>query len=71
MCRIGPVITDSAIHVFNYLDILEENVDYVYDSINKIIKFYDVEPLNTCTQIINNNDNITIRWGKPLVKVIN
>jgi uncharacterized protein YegL len=71
MCRIGPVATEDIIYVFNGIDPLEENVDYVHDRSNKAIKFYDVPPLNICEQIINNNDNITIRWGKPLVEVIN
>ncbi len=71
MCRIGPVITEDLVYVFNDIDLLEENVDYFYDRSNKVIKFYDVPPLNICEQIINNNDNITIRWGKPLVEVIN
>ena len=71
MCRIGPIESDGDIYVFNNLQVLEENIDYVYDNQHKILKFYDSEPHNSCTRMIENNSNITIRWGKPLVEVIN
>jgi len=56
--------------VFNNLDILEENIDYVFDMQNKILKFYDVEPFNICTEMLNNNSNITLRWGQPVYHVL-
>ena len=71
MCRIGPIESDGDIYVFDDLQALEENIDYVYDNQHKILKFYDSEPHNSCTRMIENNSNITIRWGKPLVEVIN
>ena len=51
MCRIGPVIANEHLSVFNNLEILEENIDYVFDRQNKILKFYDVEPFNICTEM--------------------
>ena len=70
MCRIGPLESSGDIYVFDELQILEENIDYIYDNQHKILKFYDSEPHNSCTRMIENNSNITIRWGKPLVEVI-
>ena len=70
MCRIGPVESAGDIYVFDDLQVLEENIDYIYDNQHKILKFYDSEPHNSCTRMIENNSNITIRWGKPLVEVI-
>ena len=65
MCRIGPIQAEENLYVFNDLEILEENIDYVFDNQNKILKFYDVEPFNICTEMLNNNSNITLRWGNP------
>ena len=65
MCRIGPVIADDGLNVFNGLQVLEEGIDYLYDDIYKILKFYNVEPFNICTNMLNNNTQITLRWGKP------
>jgi uncharacterized protein YegL len=70
MCRIGPVIAEGALHVFNNLEILEQNIDYVFDINSKILKFYDVEPFNICTEMLNNNSNITLRWGNPRFEVL-
>ena len=69
MCRIGPVIADSDLKVFNDVQILEEGIDYLYDDIYKILKFYDVEPFNICTNMLNNNAQITLRWGRPSLDV--
>lgn len=69
MCRIGPVQASEGLYVFNELDILEENIDYILDNQNKILKFYDEEPFNICTNMLNNNSNITLRWGNPLLVV--
>jgi uncharacterized protein YegL len=69
MCRIGPVIGGEGLNVFNNLEILEKDIDYLYDSVYKIIKFYDVEPFNICTEMLGNNANITLRWGKPKLYV--
>jgi uncharacterized protein YegL len=65
MCRIGPVIADGDLNVFNDTQILEEGTDYLYDNLYKILKFYDVEPFNVCTNMLNNNAQITLRWGRP------
>ena len=65
MCRIGPIIADGVLYVFNELEILEENIDYIYDNQSRLLKFYDVEPFNICSEMLNNNSNITIRWNKP------
>ena len=70
MCRIGPVSASETLYVFNDLEILEENIDYVFDDQNKILKFYDVEPFNICTEMLNNNSNITLRWGNPSINIL-
>ena len=69
MCRIGPVIADGELNVFNDLQVLEEGTDYLYDNLYKILKFYDEEPFNICTNMLNNNAQITLRWGKPKINV--
>ena len=69
MCRIGPVIADGDLNVFNDTQILEEGTDYLYDNLYKILKFYDEEPFNICTNMLNNNAQITLRWGKPKINV--
>jgi uncharacterized protein YegL len=69
MCRIGPVIAEGDLNVFNGTQILEEGIDYLYDDLYKILKFYDVEPFNICTNMLNNNTQITLRWGKPKINV--
>lgn len=69
MCRIGPVIADGDLNVFNGVQILEEGIDYLYDDLYKILKFYDVEPFNICTNMLNNNAQITLRWGRPSLDV--
>ena len=70
MCRIGPVIASDNLYVFNNLEVLAENIDYVFDDQNKILKFYDEEPFNICTSMLNDNSNITLRWGNPELHVI-
>lgn len=69
MCRVGPVIANGDLNVFNNLQILEENIDYLYDDLYKIIKFYDAEPFNICTSMLNSNAQITLRWGRPKLDV--
>jgi uncharacterized protein YegL len=69
MCRIGPIIAEGDLNVFNDTQILEEGVDYLYDNLYKILKFYDEEPFNICTNMLNNNAQITLRWGKPKINV--
>jgi len=70
ICRVGPVRSEGFLKVFNDLEILEENIDYIFDVQNKILKFYDSEPFNICTEMINNRSNITLRWGNPELYVI-
>jgi len=70
MCRIGPVIAQDDLYVFNNLELLDQNIDYVFDIDNRILKFYDVEPFNICTEMLNNNSNITLRWGNPRINVL-
>ena len=70
MCRIGPLESVDNVYIFDDLHVLEENIDYAYDSQHRIIKFYDSEPHNSCSRMIENNSNITIRWGKPKVTPI-
>lgn len=70
MCRIGPVIADGDLNVFNGVQILEEGIDYLYDDLYKILKFYDVEPFNICTNMLNNNAQITLRWGDPKLYIL-
>jgi len=69
MCRIGPVIADGDLNVFNGTQILEEGIDYLHDNLYNILKFYDTEPFNICTNMLNNNTQITLRWGKPKLNV--
>jgi len=69
MCRIGPVIAEGNLNVFNNEQVLEQGIDYIYDELYKIIKFYDEEPFNICTNMINNNAQITLRWGRPKLNV--
>lgn len=69
MCRIGPVIADDSLNVFNGTQLLEEGSDYLFDNLYKILKFYDVDPLNVCTSMLNNNTQITLRWGRPELNV--
>lgn len=70
MCRIGPIVASAGLYVFNGLSLLEENIDYVFDNQNKILKFYDEEPFNICTEMLNNNANITLRWGNPILEAL-
>ena len=69
MCRIGPVIADGDLNVFNGVQILEEGIDYLYDDLYKILKFYDVEPFNICTNMLNNNAQITLRWNEVKLNI--
>lgn len=69
MCRIGPVIAEGNLNVFNNTQVLEEGIDYLHDNLYKILKFYDTEPFNICTNMLNNNAQITLRWGKPKLNV--
>ena len=69
MCKIGPITINENFHVFNGLDVLEENIDYIFDSQYNILKFYDEEPFNVCTQMLDNNALITLRWGSPILYV--
>ena len=69
MCRVGPIVADGDLNVFNGLQILEEDIDYLYDDLYKIIKFYDAEPFNICTNMLNSNAQITLRWGRPKLDV--
>ena len=69
MCRVGPVNGNNNIKVFNDTDLLEESIDYVYNEEYKILKFYDEEPFNICSQLLNETAKITLRWGKPKLYV--
>lgn len=69
MCRIGPVIDQQNLHVFYDTNVLEKNIDYIHNEQHHILKFYDAPPFNTCTQMLNNNANITLRWGKTKLQV--
>ena len=69
MCKIGPVLAEYPANVFNGLTLLEEDIDYVYNSDEKIFKFYDIEPFYACTEMLNNRAQITLRWGKVELKI--
>ena len=69
MCKIGPVLADYPANIFNGLTLLEENIDYAYNDEEKIFKFYDVAPFFACTAMLENNAQITLRWGKPKLKI--
>ena len=67
MCKIGPVLADYPANIFNGLNLLEENIDYTYNDEEKIFKFYDVAPFYACTEMLSNNAQITLRWGKTKI----
>jgi len=67
VCRIGPVFSSNDLHVFNNTIKLRENLDFVYDDLFNIIKFYDIPPNNICNLMLTNNSNITIRSGDPKI----
>ncbi|NDG53938.1 MAG: hypothetical protein EBY39_13120, partial [Flavobacteriia bacterium] len=57
------------LYVFNGTNVLEKDIDYVYNEEHHILKFYDSEPFNICTNMLNNNAEITLRWGKVKLSV--
>lgn len=69
MCKIGPVLAEYPANIFNGLNLLEENVDYTYNNEEKIFKFYDVAPFYACTEMLNSNAQITLRWGRTKINV--
>ena len=69
MCRVGPVSSQEKLYVFNGTNVLEKDIDYVYNEEHHILKFYDSEPFNICTNMLNNNAEITLRWGKVKLSV--
>ena len=69
MCKIGPVLAEYPANIFNGLDLLEENVDYTYNDEEKIFNFYDVAPFYACTEMLNSNAQITLRWGRTNLNV--
>lgn len=71
MCKVGPVLSDYPVNVFDGLNLLEENIDYIYNEEEKILKFYDEAPFFACTEMLNNDAQITLRWGKPKIHVEN
>ena len=70
VCRLGPVDYSESLYVFNGSNMLEENVDFIYDDQSKMLKFYDVDPFYVCAEILQDNNNIVIHWGNPVLKVI-
>ena len=69
MCKTENVLAVQPVNVFNNLELLEENVDYIYDEQANVFRFYDVEPFFACTAMLENNAQITLRWGKPKLKI--
>tara|TARA_Y100001973_G_C5148618_1_gene306815 strand:+ start:23 stop:1204 length:1182 start_codon:yes stop_codon:yes gene_type:complete len=69
MCKTETVLATQPVNVFNNLDLLEENVDYIYDEQANVFRFYDVEPIYACTEMLENNAQITLRWGKVELNV--
>ena len=69
MCKTENVLATQPVNVFNNLELLEENVDYVYDEQANVFRFYDVEPFFACTEMLENNAQITLRWGKVELNV--
>tara|TARA_B100000035_G_scaffold158293_1_gene134934 strand:+ start:739 stop:1959 length:1221 start_codon:yes stop_codon:yes gene_type:complete len=67
VCRIGPVLSSNDLHIFNGITKLRENLDFVYDDLFNIVKFYDIPPNNICNLMLTNNSNITIRSGDPKI----
>ena len=69
VCRIGPITSDESFYLFDGQNPLIKGEDYIYDPITRIAKVYDIEPNNYCQSIIENNNNLTLRWGNPIVQV--
>lgn len=67
VCRIGPVLSFNNLHIFNNTTKLREDLDFVYDNLFNIIKFYDIPPNNICNLMLTNDSNITIRSGAPKI----
>lgn len=67
VCRIGPVLSTNNLHIFNETIKLVEDEDYTFDRLFSIVKFYDNPPNNTCSLMLANDSNITIRSGKPRI----
>jgi uncharacterized protein YegL len=67
VCRIGPVSSSNDLHIFNNTTKLRKDIDFVYDSLFNIVKFYDILPNNICSLMLENNTDITIRSGRPKV----
>ncbi len=69
MCKTETILAEQPVNVFNNLELLEENVDYIYDEQANVFRFYDVEPVYACTEMLENNAQITLRWGKVELNV--
>jgi uncharacterized protein YegL len=69
MCRVGPVSNQEKLYVFNGTNALEKDIDYIHNEQHHILKFYDSEPFNVCTNMLNNNAEITLRWGKAKLSI--
>lgn len=67
VCRIGPIFSSNNLHIFNGTSKLRENLDFVYDNLFSIVKFYNSPPNNMCDLMLTNDSNITIRSGEPKI----
>ena len=71
ICRVGPIETNNQkVYVFHEEFPIVEGEDFVFDYDTKVIKFYDFEGRQVCTDIIEGRNNITIRWGQPKLEVL-
>jgi uncharacterized protein YegL len=71
ICRVGPVETNNQkVYVFHEDFPIIEGEDFVFDYDTKIIKFYDFQGRQVCTDIIDGRNNIIIRWGQPKLEIL-
>lgn len=71
ICRVGPIETNNQkVYVFHEDFPIIEGEDFVFDYDTKIIKFYDFQGRQVCTDIIDGRNNIIIRWGQPKLEVL-
>jgi Mg-chelatase subunit ChlD len=77
LCRYGPLDplpTQEELETLNVFvneQPLDEGTDYEYDVSSNMIKFFDEEPFNACSTIIQGNGEITLRYGQPRLIVPN
>jgi hypothetical protein len=73
LCSFGPLVPqptpeeEDSIHVFLNDEPLTSGVDFLYDRNLNAVKLYDDGPLEACKAALENDEGITIRFGRPRV----